>query len=180
MSMWYWNIFRKFSKKSCNSAVPMWYRHTVRITTLLFDFFNMSKYNQLSFCSVITIKTDTMILRIERKIIRILCCILLTMYAKLVCNSNEKKTVLYTRSSWSNAEWEFAGSRRFNLFHFWFSCHSKTRLWTEALISVFLFLINVTVQLILKMEVESVSFRISHQVILSEIKTQNLNYQNPS
>jgi len=66
------------------------------------------------------------------------------------------------------------------LFYYWFSCHSKTRLWTETLIPVFLFLINVTVQLALKMEFESVSFRISHQVILSEIKIQNLNYQNPS
>jgi len=43
--------------------------------------------------------------------------------------------------------------------------------------SVFLFLINVTVQLILKMEFESVLFRISRQIILSEIKIQNLNYQ---
>ena len=57
MSMWYWNIFRKFSKKSCTSAVPMWYRRTVRITRLLFDFFNISKYKKLSFCCVITINS---------------------------------------------------------------------------------------------------------------------------
>jgi hypothetical protein len=59
----------------------------------------MSKYNQISFCFVITIKTGTMILRCERKTIRMMCCILLSMCVKLVCNSNEEKNVepmLYT------------------------------------------------------------------------------------